>query len=238
MIPDRGVRSSRTSFRTVQAELTRRIAEGEWALGESIPGEEALAAEFGCSRTTVNRAVQAMAQLGLVVRKRRAGTRVALFPVRSAQMRIPLVRREIEEKGLRYDYQLLRKRVGPAPGHALERFDVPPTSELMRLLCLHSGNHRPFQYEDRWINPAAVPGVEDAPFETVSPNEWLVQNAPFSRAEFYYQAEPASATAAKHLGVATGSPVFVAERLTWLGDEPVTFARLVHPPTYRLQVEL
>ena len=45
-----------------------------------IPGEEALAREFGCARATVNRALRDLAEAGVLERRRKAGTRVALQP--------------------------------------------------------------------------------------------------------------------------------------------------------------
>lgn len=76
--------SERVSFRTIRDEMARRIAERRWLPGALIPGEEALAREFGAARATVNRALQELARAGLIERRRRAGTRVARHPVREA----------------------------------------------------------------------------------------------------------------------------------------------------------
>jgi DNA-binding GntR family transcriptional regulator len=47
--------------------LKRRIAEGDYALGE-LPGEHSLAAELGVGRMTVRRAVVAMIEEGVLTR--------------------------------------------------------------------------------------------------------------------------------------------------------------------------
>ncbi|MDR1282048.1 MAG: GntR family transcriptional regulator, partial [Opitutaceae bacterium] len=60
----------------VYATLARRIRTGFWRTGEVIPAEIDLAAEFRCSRGTVNRAVSQLAREGRVERRTRAGTRV------------------------------------------------------------------------------------------------------------------------------------------------------------------
>ena len=72
--------TARKSFHAIKAEMARRIAERVWAPGALIPGEEVLAVEFSCARATVNRALQELARGGVLVRKRKAGTRVALHP--------------------------------------------------------------------------------------------------------------------------------------------------------------
>jgi GntR family histidine utilization transcriptional repressor len=83
-----------------------------------------------------------------------------------------------------------------------------------------------------------VPEAGGVSFSAVSPNEWLVTNAPFSRAEFIFRAAHAGGEEAALLGVPEGGAVFVAERLTWLADKPVTFVRMVHPPSHRVVTEL
>src|SRR5690606_16959745 len=107
--------SERVSFRTIRDEMARRIAERRWLPGALIPGEEALAREFGAARATVNRALQELARAGLIERRRRAGTRVARHPVREARFVIPLVRQEIERQGKSYQYQLLSRHETTAP---------------------------------------------------------------------------------------------------------------------------
>ena len=228
----------RLSYRDIGEDILRRIAKRVWEPGALIPGEQALAAEYGCSRATVNRALQDLARAGILERRRKAGTRVSLNPVREARFVIPLVRQEIEASGAEYSYRLLgcdAEKAGKALG---DRLGLDRMALMLHVRCLHLADGAPYQYEDRWINPDAVPDARDAPFDTVSPNEWLVTNAPFSRAEFVFRAARAGEEEATLLGLPEGEAVFVAERLTWLADKPVTFVRMVHPPNHRIVTEL
>lgn len=224
------------TFRAIKEEMERRIAAREWEPGATIPAEEELAREFGSARATVNRALQELARAGVVERKRKAGTRVSLHPVREARFVIPLVRQEIEAEGAEYRYALLSREMERAPDLVRARLGVE--GELLHLRCLHLADGAPFQFEDRWINPAAVPGVMEESFAAVSPNEWLVHNSPFSRADFSFRAARASRSEAEILGLVEGEAVFVAERATFIGKTPVTLVRLVHPPGYVLRTSL
>ena len=87
--------SKRTNWRDVMAEVERRIYSREWQPGQSIPNEADLAIELGCARVTMNRALRTLAEIGLLDRRRKAGTRVALHPVSKATLSIPLLRNEI-----------------------------------------------------------------------------------------------------------------------------------------------
>ena len=223
---------SLVSWQQVHDEVERRIHSRAWKPGDPIPRESDLAAEFGCARTTVNRALRALAEAGLLERRRRAGTRVAAHPERRAVLDIPVLRLEIEARGQAPGYRLLeRRREEPPPGPM-------PGRPVLRVLSLHTADDLPFAFEDRWIDPAVVPSVLEADLSAISANEWLLLHAPFTRGEASYAAEPASAPEARALGCRPGDPVFVMERTTWDGEGAITAVRQVFAPGHRMQVAL
>jgi GntR family histidine utilization transcriptional repressor len=228
---------ARASFRDIKEEMERRIATRVWRPGATIPGEEDLAREFGSARATVNRALQELARAGVVERKRKSGTRVALHPVREARFVIPLVRQEIEAEGAAYRYALIDRTIEPAPDLVRARLGLDG-GDMLHLRCLHLADGAPWQFEDRWINLTSVPQARDESFAETGPNEWLVMNAPFSRADFSFRAARADAEEARLLGLREGVAVFVAERMTFIGEEPITLVRMVHPPTHVLRTSI
>lgn len=228
---------TRSSYRVIRDEISRRIATRVWLPGALIPGEEALAGEFGAARATVNRALRELAEQGLVERRRKAGTRVALHPVREARFAIPLVRQEVEAAGQVYGYRLLASAIIAAPETVTDRLGLTPGTRIRHVHALHLADGVPFQFEDRHIVIDTVPDARDADFSTIGPNEWLVETAPFTHAEFSFFAD-AAGTEAQYLGVASGAPVFVGERITWLAEQPITLVRMVHPTFYRMVTKL
>jgi GntR family histidine utilization transcriptional repressor len=229
--------SGRSSYRAIRDEISRRIASRVWLPGALIPGEEALAGEFGAARATVNRALRELAEQGLVERRRKAGTRVSLHPVREARFAIPLVRQEVEAAGHGYAYRLLSSAIIDAPEPVASRLGLAAGARLRHVHALHLADGVPFQFEDRHIVLGTVPDAGEADFSTVGPNEWLVETAPFTHAEFAFFAE-AAGVEADHLAVAPGAPVFVGERITWLAEKPITLVRMVHPSHYRMVTKL
>ena len=93
-----------TGWQDIEAEALRRIHARDWPPGSAIPHEADLAKEFGVARATVNRALQSLAEAGWLDRRRKAGTRVALHPVRKAVLSIPILRTEITDLGFHYGY--------------------------------------------------------------------------------------------------------------------------------------
>ncbi|MDB2407720.1 GntR family transcriptional regulator [Jannaschia sp.] len=58
----------------VSRRITARIADGRWPEGFVLPAEADLAKQLGVSEGTIRRAMQAITQEGLVMRRRRTGT--------------------------------------------------------------------------------------------------------------------------------------------------------------------
>jgi GntR family histidine utilization transcriptional repressor len=183
----------------------------------------------------VNRALQALAEAGLLERRRKAGTRVALLPVRKATLDISIIRQEVEARGEPYAHRVLAARMEGIPLAAALRMGVPAGVSMLFLETLHLAGGRPFAHEVRWLNPGGLPGRVVPDFAGMSANEWLVQNVAYATGDIAFSAEAATVGEAAALGISAGDPVFVTERVTWTAEAPITFVRLLHGPGYRLR---
>lgn len=220
----------------IRAEVLTRIRSRAWPLGTLIPGEAALAQEFGVARATVNRALSELARAGVLERKRKAGTRVAALPVRKATLDIPVIRAEVEARGETYGLRLLRLEIGRPPVPILARLGQD-VGEMLHLQTLHLASGRGHAVEDRWLNRRVLPDPMPD-FAAISANEWLVAHVSYATGDIGFAAESAMGWEAEALGVAEHTAVFVTERCTWAPDQPITWVRLVHAPGYRLSTLL
>lgn len=226
------------TWQSIHAELIRRIGERIWAPGDVVPKEVELAAEFGCSRSTINRAMQELANAGFLTRKRRAGTRVALHPVRKATLDIPVIRLDVEGRGQTYRHDLLSRRIACPPALIRNAFAASGADEMLHLKTLHLADEQPFAYEDRWVNSLAFPAILNAELNAINANEWLVQNAPLSSGEISFSAVSASSTEAKRLNAERGAALFRVRRLTRAGRAAVTHVDLTYAPGFQMQTRL
>ena len=229
-----GTVTDKTTFRDIKATILHRITDGPWGPGTLLPGEVELAAEFGCSRTTVNRAMREVADLGLLDRRRKAGTRVRLAPLRQARFEIPLVRAEVEKTGAVYRYALVHRETMAAPDWLRARMSSAKGCEVVHVVAMHYADGMPYQLEDRWINMAALPQVRDQGFATIGPNEWLIATVPFSQVEISFQAIGADMATASHMGLTVGEPLFCAERTTWWQGAAITHVKLTYRRGHRM----
>ncbi len=226
------------SWQAVQTEVLRRIRAHIWRPGDAIPHEEALAEEFGCARATVNRALRQLAEDGLLDRRRKAGTRVTLNPSRKAKLDIPVLRVEIEGKGMRYFHELVSREIAAPPLAARARLQAKPGEEHLHLVALHLGDDAPYVYEDRWINLAAVPKARKIDFTEISANEWLVRNVPFEGGDIAFSAIVAGKRDAAILRCAQGDGLMAIDRITRRSGQVVTAVRQIFKPGYQLQAQL
>jgi len=218
--------------------VRRRIHARIWAPGAPIPNEADLAREFGCARATVNRALRSLSDAGLLERRRKAGTRVALHPVRKATLSIPVIRKEIEGLGQSYGYTRLSLERETPPEEVRRRMKAPGGDVFLHLKSVQTADGAPFVYEDRWIDLTTVPAAGSEDFRDISGNEWLVLNSPFTHGEIAFAAVEASGEVAGHLGCAPGTAIFVIDRVTFDGGRPITAVRQFFRPGYRMQTSL
>ena len=226
------------NWQSVQDEVLRRIHAREWKPGDLIPNEADLAIEFGCARSTVNRALRSLADSGLLDRKRKAGTRVAAQPVAKATLDIAVIRHEVEARGSKYGYQLIdREQVIPSLT-ICGAMQTSGTDALLHVRALHLADDAPYAIEDRWINTLVVPQAKSEEFAEVSANEWLLKHAPYTHGEIAFSAVQVGQDDADILGVPAQSAAFAIDRLTWDGKASVTKVRLLFTPGYHLRTVL
>jgi len=216
-------------YEQIKRALTQPIRGGAWKSGDRIPGEEELAEHFQTARMTVNRALRELADEGLVVRKRRAGSFVAPPPAPAAMLEIVDMSKLIPARGEIYRFQILDSDVISADAALMERFELAAPSRLRQVTCLHFANDVPIELEERWINLEVLPEARDETFSAMPPGAWLLNQAPWTQAEHTISARNADRDTARHLQIDGGEACLVLERRTFLEQRVVTLARLTHP---------
>ena len=213
----------------IRADIEERILSGAWPPGHRLPFEHELMTQYGCARMTVNKVMSALAQSGLIERRRRAGSFVRAPSGQSAILDIPDIKAEIVGRGLPYGYELLAQRRRRATEADTQAIAVPPGADLLLLRCRHRAGPTPFALEERRIALAAVPEAARVDFTLNPPGTWLLAHVPWHEAEHRIEARNADAETAVALAIPQGAACLVVERRTWRSGEPVTSVRLWFP---------
>src|SRR5258706_874165 len=213
----------------IRRSLASSILNGDWPAGTRVPAEMLLTEHYATSRMTVNKAIQSLAAEGLVERRPKTGTVVTALARERPVMEIWDAADAVRRIGGHYGYRLLECGMVPAESLFRDELRVQSKAAMIRMLCLHLSNDRPFQLEERLINVEAAPKITCQPLEDVSPAQWLLAHVPWTEAKHSISARDANAVAAGHLELDPGAACLVVERRTWNGDIPVTLGRFWYP---------
>lgn len=221
------------AYLTVQRWLREGITQGRWRVGDRLPSEAELVAQFGLSRMTVNRALTELHAQGLVRRVKGSGSFVAPLERLAATLQVRDVHEQIAERGHVHQAQVLaldRQTPPPAVAAALQ---LRKGGTAFYSQLLHLDNGVPLQVESRWVHPARAPQYLKQDFGLVTPTAYLLQVAPLVGAEVQIEAALAQPDEARLLGLSLkrgdAQPCLLVQRLTHSVEGPVSWVRLVHP---------
>lgn len=224
-----GYHAPAAPYSLVKKYLKAELAHGRWNPGDLMPSEAELVAQFGVSRMTVTRALRELQAEGMVDRIQGVGTFVAQLHRVSSTLTIRDLHEEIESRGHHHhaDVKLLRQEAASA-GLAAQ-LGLDEGAPVYHSLLVHFDNGVALQCEDRYVNPACVPGYLDMDFTRVTPTQHLLQAAPLGEANFTIQSGLPTREEAALLGIDEDEPCLVVVRRTSSRGIPVTLVRLVHP---------
>ncbi|SER99553.1 UTRA domain-containing protein [Sphingobium sp. YR768] len=212
----------------IRRALANAILSGGWPAGTRVPSELVLTAHYATSRMTVHKAIQSLATEGLVQRRTRLGTLVTERARERPVIEIWDPADAVRRGGGRYGYRLIERETYQGEDGGAYRAgagDVP----ILRIVCLHLFNDRPFQLEERFVNLRAAAGLERQPLDEVSPGQWLLAHVALTDVRHRISARGADARIAAHLDVPVGEACLVVERRTWNEATQVTLGRFWYP---------
>lgn len=220
---------SQPRHEAIRARLEADIHAGVLKPGQKLPNETELAAEWNCARMTVGRALNALAEAGMVQRRKRAGTFVARRTVQETVLEIRDVAAEVRASGRKYAFRRLARRESGASAEDGVALGVREGAPILLVIGLHLADGEAHALEERLINLTAAPAATRERFEDEPPGAWLLTHVPWTEAEHAITALAADSQTAKRIGISTGSPLLCLERKTWLSGDCVTTARFLYP---------
>ena len=229
---------SRTTWQSVRDEIHGKILDSTYLPGDKLPRDADIADQLGCARTTVQRAMHDLSDSGLIQRRRKGGTTVRADPVTRATLNIPFIRKEVEQRGSVYGYQLVKTTVAEPPFSVMANFALKLPAKMLQIEALHLADKQPYVYENRWVSTDTVPEILKVDLEKYNANEWLIHNKRYSRCDIRFFAIKANKYHANLLATKVNEALFVTERTTWIGNQPITTVKSVARPGYQLLTQI
>lgn len=217
------------AYQRVKQYVLERIQNGLWKEGDAIPGEEALAREFGVSRMTVNRAIRELSDEQIVERVQGSGTYVAQQKYQATLVEIRNIAEEIEARGHAHRSELHKLERVKADETLARAFGVKTGAPLFHSVVVHFENGLPIQVEDRHVNPEVAPDYLSQDFTSQTPNAYLMRVAPLQGVSFVIEAVLPSPPVAEMLAMPAGEPCLVLRRQTRSMGQTASVAAMWHP---------
>ncbi len=217
-------------WRQIRALMVRELESGAWKPGEAIPSELELATRYRVSQGTARRAIDALADENLVVRRQGKGTFVATHTEERVSMpRFLRIRRDDgvdEYPGSR----LIDVRRAKAGAEAARLLDLKPGEGVLVLRRVLELDGAPVVLDEITLPAALFRGLTRARAEAYPGSMYGFFETEFGvrmlKARERLKAIAADPASAALLGVEPGTPLLAVERVTTTyGERPVELRR-------------
>ena len=229
-------------YHQLERDLRARIHSDEFPPGAALPTEEKLCEEYGISRITVRRALEALTSQGLIIRRRGVGCFVAeqREGVRSVRL-VGSLDEFLASAGALEVHYLSLVTTAPPPGIA-EALRLPAGEDVVRLELSSMLDGQPVGYLEIFFPIWAGQVVTREDVEAGMPTIRMIErklNLRIARAEQLIEASSAGDIAAAQLGLAASDPVLRVTRIYYASDGRPVEAVYVryHPERYRYAIE-
>jgi DNA-binding transcriptional regulator YhcF (GntR family) len=143
--------SSSHLYLQVRNGLARMIRERRFSVDDALPSERVLAERLGISRVTARKAIGALVDEGLIVRRHGSGNYIAPM-LEQSLTRLTSFTEELKQRGFEPHSRWIRRIVGPAMPEEMVALGLSPGTRVARLSACASPTRR------RWpTKPARCP---------------------------------------------------------------------------------
>ena len=203
-------------YRAIADDLRRRVGEGEFAAGRTLPSEAELSGSYEASRVTVRKALEVLRDEGLVDARQGFGWFAAVDPLRQSLGRLGTIEGQLAASGVRSERRILDFRFVAAPARVRQVLGSATVLEVRRL---NLADGEPFARVTVWC-PADL-GASLSRADVAAHPFYELLPVPIGGATQTIAAALAEPADAKLLEVPVGSPVLRCERVTSSVDDQV-----------------
>lgn len=209
--------------------LRLNIQNGVFPVNTRIPSERRLAEQFGVNRLTVSKALDELAQEGLVYAQVGKGTYVAPVKIDQTLQSLTSFSQDMQRRGYMPSSRVIYAGIDPASPEVARALSIPSGAEVAVLERVRLADGQIIALEQSHILYAVCPGI--------------LANHDFSRESLYHvlrtdyrlrlthahqtiEAQVVTAGTYQHLEAEPGTPVLSITRVTYTEDNtPVEFVR-------------
>jgi GntR family transcriptional regulator len=212
----------------IRESLRQQIVSGELTMGQKLPAEDELAAQFGVSRMTVRQGITDLIDDGLLYRRHGVGTFVAYPHVERDHSRLTNFFESSESKGIIPKATVITLEVIPVKPRAAKALYLAEGEPVIRIKTLRYANDIPVTVHDAYIPRKLFATILDQDRKTLETQPlWSFFESCGYRVKSAVQkleAREADEELARLMEIEEGAPVLYKERTVYADDgTPVEF---------------
>ncbi|HEV8307224.1 MAG TPA: GntR family transcriptional regulator [Methylomirabilota bacterium] len=215
----------------VREHLIQLMSSGALTPGDQVPTEQELMDRFKVSRTTVRRALQDLVTVGAVRRHPGRGSFVAEPRIEQELRRLTGFVEDMEALELTPTAKVIKVASASANLEVAQQLRLPAGTRVVHIQRVRIANGEPISFDDTYLptdigEQIAQENLVVDPIFMLLERKYGIQ---LSEAEYRIEASTANVAIARHLGVRTGTPMFLIKRTTCaLDGRPIDYERLYY----------
>jgi GntR family transcriptional regulator len=220
--------ASLPAYRQIADKLIRNIESGKLRPGDPVPSEREIATEYAVSLMTARHALQQLSLEGLVNRRPRVGTFVALPKIHFNKL--TSFTEEMVTRGYAPKSRILNAADGIHNDEVSSRLSLPLGSPLIRLQRLRLSGDEPFALETCYMSSDRFEGILRENLAVKSLFTTLIDGygLKIAYADEEIDCTVADPKTAHLLNVPAGAAILRIRQLLYGGTEPVVYSSALY----------
>jgi len=227
-------------FAVIKQYLEQQINTQQWAPGRRIPTEQSLADTFSVSRMTARRAVQELADRGILTRTQGSGTYVADKPqsIPNLFLKDVVAVAKVEHS---HKHKIISADAVQTTSDIAKLMGLQTDTLVFQLTVVHFNGDRPIQWQKIWVNRSMAPALLKQKLDKVDPNDYLDWLCRPQKTDYQLKAVLPTASQRLQLMLLHQDTLNCMQlsRRHWSADAVFSFSIMLHPAeSYYLGDEL
>lgn len=217
-------------FALIKQYINDHIDSGAWPAGTRTPSENELCSIFSVSRMTARRALQELADQGILSRAPGLGTFVAEIELQTPSLEIPnIVDQAINSDS--YSSRILSLGAISAPAEIAELMHRSTVTEVYQAIIVHLDKQSPIQWQALYVNPDLAPAFLKQNYTKITPDAYLDWISPVSGTDHQLEAVLPSPIQRRELGLTAESSAVCMQlnQRCWSQKTVRNYSQLAHP---------
>ena len=217
-------------FALIKQFLEQQIASGELSSGAKIPTEQSLADSFSVSRMTARRAVQELADAGMLTRTPGSGTFVA-EPIKTVPMIAITNLVDVAKQSNTHSHRIISADAVQLAANKAILMGLMADTLVFQLNLLHLDNNRPIQWQQICVNRSLAPALLKQKMDKIDPNDYLQWVCTPTKSDYQVSSVLPSASQRRDLNLShqDNASCLSVERRDWVGESVLSISTMLHP---------